>query len=166
MLSNDQFRTSIIRPVLAKLNLYSRDAEELLVATMAHESQGGTYLVQASGPALGVYQMEPYTHDSIWNHNLSSNPELARAILNGCRFLQKPEASELVWNLQYATMMARIYYRQVRDPLPAFDDIDGIWNYYKEYWNTTSGSAKKDDFLANYNRFIGKQASKKSAVAV
>jgi hypothetical protein len=61
MFNITQFRELLIRPVLDSLQMYSKDAEELLVFTCAAESNGGTYLHQVKGPALGIYQCEPST---------------------------------------------------------------------------------------------------------
>lgn len=65
MLDCSQFRALIIEPVLSKLQLYSKDAEELLVFTCAAESLGGTLLHQIQGPAVGIFQMEPNTYTDI-----------------------------------------------------------------------------------------------------
>ena len=68
MFLHNQLRELIITPALSKLQLYSKDAEELLIFTCAVESDGGTYLKQIKGPALGIYQMEPRTYNDIWQN--------------------------------------------------------------------------------------------------
>ncbi len=143
--------------------MYSESAEEIIIATLAQETLGGCFVRQVKGPALGIYQMEPVTYDSLWAHYISQDENLARRILNGCQYLQRPPAEHLVHNLKLATMMTRIYYRQVRDPLPAKDDIEGIWNYYKIFYNTTLGSATKDQFMKNYVKFVGIDLSRSKA---
>ena len=61
-----QFRNLIIEPTLEAIGMNSTSAVELLLGTMATESWAGTYIKQIkNGPALGVYQMEPATHDDI-----------------------------------------------------------------------------------------------------
>ena len=68
MIDHKQFRELIIRPSLMPLDLYSEDAEELLIGICAHESKGGTYLMQKDGgPAAGFFQMEPETYTDLWN---------------------------------------------------------------------------------------------------
>ncbi len=135
--------------------MYSEDAEELIVATLSQESLGGCYVRQVKGPALGVYQMEPATYDSLWAHYISQDDQLARRILNSCQYLQRPTSEHLVWNLKLATMMTRIFYRQIHEALPAKGDIEGIWNYYKRFYNTVKGAATRDQFMANYAKFTG-----------
>lgn len=63
-------RDLIIRPTLVEMGHYSPAAEALLLGTAAHESHGGRYLSQIRGPARGIYQMEPATHDDLWRHYL------------------------------------------------------------------------------------------------
>ena len=45
MFDCSQFRSLIIEPVLSKMQVYSKDAEEILVFTCAAESLGGHYLI-------------------------------------------------------------------------------------------------------------------------
>ena len=155
MFQCQQFRTTILQPALNLIGLYSPDAEELLVATMAQETLGGTYLTQVNGPALGIYQMEKENYDKLWQVNISQDPALARLILNGCQYIQRPPAEHMVWNLYLATMMARVYYHKINKPLPKANSLQDIWLYYKEWWNSSKGAATQDEFYANYHRFIG-----------
>ena len=54
----------MIQFVLMKYDLYSRNAEELLMLTAACESNLGHYFKQlGGGPALGIFQVEPATYD-------------------------------------------------------------------------------------------------------
>jgi len=54
----------MIQFVLKNYDLYSRDAEELLMLTAACESNLGHYFKQlGNGPALGIFQVEPATYD-------------------------------------------------------------------------------------------------------
>ena len=152
-----QFRECIVRPTLQELQLYSPEAEELLIMTMAHESKGGTYFKQMSGPALGVYQMEPRTYDDIWAHYIANNPKLMVLMLNACQYLQKPPATHLLWNLKLSTMMARVYYVRIREVIPEADNLTGLSEYAKKYWNTSMGKATPEDYLIAYNKYMGKK---------
>ena len=165
MFDNMQFRLILLRPSLVAINLYSEDAEELLIATMANETLGGTFLSQVNGPALGVYQMEPQTYDDLWRHFIANDVPLMKNILNACQYIQIPPSQHLLWNLRLATIMARVYYLRARTPLPSKDDLDAIWKYYKDYWNTSKGSAVQDVFIKSYNRFIGKKETSSAQVA-
>ncbi|MES2356254.1 MAG: hypothetical protein V4568_17985 [Pseudomonadota bacterium] len=158
MLNNNQFRSHIIKPSLLPLDLWSPEAENLLVMTMAHESLGGTYLAQVGGPALGIYQMEPATHNDIWATNLRGANDmykvLASKIMLSCNFLKQPYSEEMVSNLKYATIMARIFYLRCPESIPS--DISALGAYCKKYWNTSKGKATAAEYQTDYNRFISK----------
>lgn len=160
MFKSEQLRTCIIQPSLTAMGEYSPDIEEMLVAICAQESCGGTYLKQMHGTALGIYQMEPGTHDSIWRHNLTNwegiqplcNP-IGLKILKACKYLAMPSADTMIYNLWYATLMARAFWLDVHEPIPHKDDLASIWLQYKKYWNTPAGEATKEEFFNNYHRF-------------
>jgi len=61
----------LIKRTLTPLNLYSADAEELLMATCAQESLLGKYRHQVNGPAIGIFQDEPGDFNDLWAHYLS-----------------------------------------------------------------------------------------------
>ena len=162
MFNSQQLREYIIRPALQAIHMYSEGAEELLIATCAQESLGGTYLHQSKGCALGIFQMEPATHDDIWNRfcmqegkegkELSS---LGYQVLKGCRFVTPVPADVMVHNLFYATMMARLFWLRSSEVVLNTKDINNLWFPYKKYWNTEHGAATKVEFLTNYHRFTG-----------
>jgi hypothetical protein len=154
MIDCSQFRSLIIEPVLSKLQLYSKEAEEILVFTCATESLGGRYLAQIKGPALGVYQMEPKTYTDIWINYIRARNKLATlmAIHLGCNKI--PETSRLVYDLHFATAMARIHYLRCFGNLPKADDVEGMWEYYKKNYNTEKGKAKKEESIKKYQDYI------------
>ena len=159
MIDQNQFRKYLIQAPLNEVGIYSRDAEELLIATAAQESVLGTYLHQESGPACGIYQMEPNTHDSLWNHFLITTHNtgqeittLGYHILKTCNYTLRPDASFMTHNLWYASLMARVFYMDIEDPLPHHDDYESIWTYYKTYWNTKFGKATRAEFFANLKK--------------
>lgn len=154
-----QFRELIIRPSLKAINLYSVDAEELLIATMAQETLGGQYIKQLKGPALGIYQMEPSTYNDIWSQHINNNGNLTlrSEIISYCNFHLQPAADEMISNLKLSTIMARIFYSRITIALPDHTIIDDIWAYYKKHWNTEDGDAKKYDFIRNYQLYLGKE---------
>lgn len=161
MLNLSQLREDIIQPSLQMLRIYSVNAEELLVGICAHESKGGTYVKQLSGPALGLYQMEPFTHDSIWNQFINANTGLSRSLLTFLRANNKPAPNEMVYNLFYATMMARIFFMRFKETIP--DSIEGQAAYWKKYYNTVKGKGTVEDYLKDYETFTVTPKKRKSA---
>lgn len=156
MLNCSQLRSLIIEPVLSKLQVYSKDAEEVLVFTCAAESEGGTFLHQIKGQALGIYQMEPNTYSDIWVNYIRARNQLATlmALHFGCNKI--PEVSRLIYDLHFATAMTRIHYLRVKPVLPDAKDIDAIWEYYKKHYNTDKGKAKKDECIKRYHDLVSR----------
>lgn len=145
----EHLRKYIIEPTLKKLGLYSRDAEELLIATAAHESHLGEYLHQKVGPALGIYQMEPSTHEDIFRNYLYYRKSLLVQIINIATY-----AEDLMGNLYYATAMARIHYLRVPEKLPRYNDLEEISSYWKIYYNTSKGKGTIMQFIKDYRQYV------------
>ena len=155
-----QLRLNVIRPVLHDLRLWSQSAENLLLGTAAQESLFGYYLVQRRGPALSIFQIEPATHNDLWERFIPSRSQALRAAvkgLAGARWagLRYPPAQEMVVNLAYATALARLHYLRVPAALPDADDVAGLARYYKRFFNTPLGRATEAQFVSNYRRFVG-----------
>ena len=149
------FRNTIIKPVLTKMALGGDAAEELLLGTAVQESMNFKYRKQiGGGPAVGYYQMEPATHDDIWNNFLKYRKKLAN---DASSFLVSPTAnkhSELESNDKYATAMARIHYLRVSAPLPAKGDLVGQANYWKMYYNTPLGKGLPAEYVHKWNLYV------------
>ena len=141
------FRNYVLRPTLEQIKLWSNAAEMLLLGTALVESQNMHYLHQlAGGPALGVYQIEPRTHDDIWDNYLKYRKELRRDVLAYLAPVPEPK-EQLITNLAYATVMARIFYLRVPAPLPVATDYRGLANYWKQHYNTELGAGIPDKFV-------------------
>jgi hypothetical protein len=146
----------LIQSTLKPTGLYSIQAEELLLATCAQESLLGTYRHQVGGPALGIFQMEPADHDDIWKNFLAYKPglaidgkQLAGAFVGGT-----PNAALLETNDPYAIFMCRVHYSRCPRPLPLYNDLNGLWMYYKVNYNSLLGAAKQEDFIRNYQALV------------
>ncbi len=147
-------REWIIRPALMHLSLWSAAAENLLMGTAAQESLLGRYLVQrGGGPALGIFQMEPATHDDCWENYLVHRGDLAARVLK-ITVAHRSRREQLVWNLYYATAMCRIQYHRFKEPLPDATDIGGLAAYWKKYWNTEHGKGTAEEFVRNYTAMV------------
>jgi hypothetical protein len=157
MVSSKQLRELVIQPALHSIGLWSQQAENLLVMVAAHESNGGDYVAQINGPAVGIYQMEPAAYNALWSRVLRGNIDkyviLGSKILFACHFLAKPDATEMIWNMKYASMMARAFFLPNREPIPT--DIEELSRYAKKYWNTEAGKATPEKYLGAYYRMEG-----------
>lgn len=143
-----QLYTHVIMPALVALgHRYATDqAAQLLLATAAQESHCGEYIHQIGGPALGIYQMEPATHDDLWLNYISYRP----AVMAEGQALD----ARLIYDLRYATQCARLQYYRFPDPLPAVNDVGGMWSLYKKRWNTPLGAATREQFVSNWARYV------------
>jgi hypothetical protein len=118
-------------------------AINLLAGTMLVESHG-VYIEQVGGgPAIGICQMEPATHDDCYNTflNYTPNADLLRAVQS---FIMPSNVlsrlDQMHGNLYYAFAMARVKYIRVPMDLPAAEDALGLANYHKAFYNTANGA--------------------------
>lgn len=148
------FLVSVIRPTLIKLGLHSPAAEQLLLATAIQESHL-VYRKQISGPALSYFQIEPKTHNDMWDNFLKFRPQLSSKVV---QLMTKPNADkikELEKNDAYAAAMARIRYLRVPAPMPPANDIKKMAAYWKRYYNTPLGKGKESEFIGNWKKYSG-----------
>ncbi len=147
-ISPQDLRQLVIRPTLIYLGLDGTAAEELMLGTAAQESRCGANLAQIGGPALGVWQIEPATHDDIWANFLTFRPQLANKI-STLLFTGLPKQVQLVGNLYYACSMARVQYFRSATPLPAAGDLEGQAAFYKLAYNTPAGARSVEQYMRN-----------------
>src|SRR3990167_2960567 len=144
-----QFRELVIRESLVRVQLWSPEAEELLMLTAAQESQLGTYIKQLNGPDLGVYQIEPLTHTDIWRY-VNTQPHLRIKL----PWPYQQDSSRLIVDLEYATVMARLKYLMVPAKIPPADQVSQLAAYWKKWYNTPMGAGRVSDAVINYHRYV------------
>lgn len=155
MLDISQFRRAIIRPALETIELYSLAAEELMLGTALQES-GLRYLEQlGGGPALGLWQMEPETHDDIHDNYLVYRPELLQRLMLLTNLAIPLALTAQLW---YAAAMCRIHYYRSPDPLPAAGDLPAQAAYWKRIYNTEQGRGTKAEYVANWRKYMDMEA--------
>jgi len=159
-LSCQQLRLHVVRPTLTALGLWSEAAENLVLGTAAHESGGFRWIDQVTGPndeilgpAYGLYQIEPATHDDLWKNFLSFRGPLAS---RARKFLaeEPSDVRQLATNLAYATAICRLLYYRRPEPLPAADDLPALGAYYKAHYNTPLGKGTAAEWIENYRRYV------------
>jgi hypothetical protein len=150
MIDASQLRLDVIRPVLTATGLWSQAAENLVLGTAAQDSACGKFVVQLKGgPARGIFQMEPDTLDDIYDNYLSYRDDL-RGSIDAWLIGAIDKAENLTVNLAYAALMERR-----AEPLPKADDVHGMAAYWKRYYNTVHGKGTRQEFVENYERYIG-----------
>jgi hypothetical protein len=120
--------------------LHSDHCVELLAMIAAHESLGGKYRKQIGGPALGLFQIEPVTHNSVWDNSDSIR---ARAK----RYGVTEDVSKLESDDRYSIWVARHYLAMDKNPLPKTPEAMAA--YCKSYWNRT-GKATPEKYLNDW----------------
>ncbi len=149
-----QLHDFIIKPTLKYMggNYYSKESAFLLLCTAAIESNCGEYIKQINGPALGIWQMEPATHNDIWDHSdafdcnvfIDKMTSLQSSVLDG--------DDNLALLPMYACAMARLKYSMTPEALPeytgnhsvdskSFYDYYAKYEYYKRVYNTELGAS-------------------------
>jgi len=150
MINIPQFIKYVIRPTVDHLDLGGRGAEELLLGTALQESRL-TYLHQlGTGPAVGLFQMEPATHDDIWGNYLAYQPELVTKIRDITGTMPGKSHDEMHGNMYYAAAMTRVHYRRVPAALPEAGDLTAQADYWKQYYNTYLGAGTVEEYIENY----------------
>ncbi len=147
-----EFLTTVIRPTLIEIGLHSTAAEQLLLGTAMQESDLVHRRQMGNGPARSFFQMEPATHNDIWQNFLKFKKELADKITNLLTSPIADKIEELENNDRYACAMARVHYLRVPEALPAADDIEAIANYWKNHYNTLLGAGTAAQFIAKWRK--------------
>ena len=147
-----QLHDHIIKPTLQYMggNYDSKDARFLLLCTAAIESKCGYYIKQIGGPALGIWQMEPATHDDIWVNcdALHDSDFSVEVSCLGLHMNNELADSDLIDSPKYACAMARLKYSMDKEPLPDRHDIKAVYDYYKRIYNTPAGASTYEKFCS------------------
>ena len=138
-LDDKQLRQMVIKPALEKLGLWSTAAEELVLGTAIVESSLIYLRQHGDGPALGLWQVEPRTHDDLYTNYLSYRQEVGSRLMD----LRAPALSMgkcLTTNLMYGAAVCRLCYYRQPEALPEAGDIEGQAAFWKQHYNTPLGA--------------------------
>ena len=104
-----QLRELVIRPALMEIELWSEAAEELVLGTAIVESRLSFIKQLGSGPALGLWQIEPDTHRDVYRNFL----EYREGVYDQVMSLSAPGQTfeeNLTSNMQYGAAICRLCY--------------------------------------------------------
>lgn len=149
-----QLKEIIIVPTLSALGLNSPSAVNLLLGTAAQESHLGRYLRQLHGSALGLYQIEPRTFESVWSRRIETSYAMKARLRLMLGYEGKPDVIRLASDLMLSTAICRLYYATFEEPLPDENDVQALAEYWKKYWNTSLGKGRPEQFVENYHRYV------------
>ena len=151
MLDKQEVKALVTKATKA-IDLYSPEVVELLMGTCAQESTMGKYRKQlGDGPALGIFQMEPFTYNDCLDNFLKYKPDLLAKILKVSGLNQFPDAEEMLNNDLFAACMCRVRYLRAPGAIPK--TLEGQANYWKQHYNTRLGKGTVDEYLKNWKRF-------------
>lgn len=153
MIDQKQLRKYIVAAALHDLGLWSREAEDLIMGTIAVESSGGAYLRQRNdGPALGICQIEPATHNDIAYRYLVARPDLHAKALRAAHVINLT-TDHLVGNLRYSVTLCRLKYYMCPGAIPK--SLEGQADYWKKYYNTLKGAGTVRKYIEAYQAIVG-----------
>lgn len=135
-----ELKKIVIKTTL-EMERHKPEMVELLCMIAAHESGLGKYRRQVNGPALSLFQIEPITHNSIWDH-CDSIEMLAKKL--GI----KRNVELLATDDRYAVFVARCYLLMDKNPLPK--TVCEMGEYAKTYWNSEGGKASPEAYIDAY----------------
>ena len=155
-----QLHDFIIKPTLEYMggNYNTVESRFLLLCTAAIESNCGHFIKQVNGPALGIWQIEPDTHDDILdNCDALKGDIFSRRI----RALMVSPLNSIDHDLQvspmYACAMARLKYAMDPKALPKYTgkqefDLPAFYEVYKRVYNTANGASTFDKWCSAINK--------------
>lgn len=166
-MDSKQFKTQVVIPSIVDLSqvlpgCVSGSAINLLLGTVAQESDMGEFIIQINNEmkekdkAVGVYQMERPTHKDIWENFIYFRPPLHNfmILLLPMKYSGVPNSDQLMYDMRYATMMARIHYWRVEAALPEQNDVDGMSHYWKDHFNTEDGKGTPEQYVNAWNKYV------------
>lgn len=142
----------LITKVLTTLGYNTPQFVNLLLGTMAQESDMGKYETQGGGgPARGVYQCENATFQDINTNFLSYHTALNTTIQTYAPPNPIGTADDLVNNHEYACAYASCSFIRHHVPAVTVDptDISTMYFLYKKYYNGP-GAATQSQFTNNW----------------
>ncbi|GBQ20474.1 hypothetical protein AA12717_0584 [Gluconacetobacter sacchari DSM 12717] len=134
----------VVAPVLDRLGLGGPAAVNLLTGTALVESRAARLVQGGGGPALGVWQMEPATHDALWRMLDGAAHADLQTRVRRMTCSDIPRARQLIGNLRYGCAMARVKYVFDPAPLPDEKDTEGLCAYWKRVYNSALGAGRVD----------------------
>lgn len=150
MINPDQMK-GLIKRVLQKIDLYSSEAAEFIYNIGLVESKY-IYIQQISGPAVGVYQIEPWVGVDIIKNYLQYRPDLMKSVANACyldwSYFTAPKEKDweyiLTTNIAAQIVFCRLHLRRIPKRLPrTLEDQAKQW---KQYYNTAKGKGTPEKY--------------------
>jgi hypothetical protein len=137
MLKLSEMRELVVRPAIRHIGLWSKEAEELVMATAMMESR----FVHLS---TGLWNITKERYWVVYVEMLEGNNYLMTKTMD----YQLPNIDpidQLPGNHFLGAIICRLYYRMNDDPLPR--SVKGMADYWKEHYETFLGKKKSKEFM-------------------
>ena len=156
----------VVRPTLERMTMAGEAAEQLVMGTIAVESDMGHFVRQMGGPAVGIGQMEPATAADLLFRYLNRRDDTARRFQNAFSLINDTKISwnsvpinlilnKLTSDLAFSVALVRLRYWVVPEALPAAGDLRGLGRYWKAHYNTAQGAGTAMLFVRKYEQYCG-----------
>lgn len=163
-LDTEQTR-SLVRDVLKTLphphsssdNLWSQSSENLLLGTLAMESEFGTYLHSSNGN--GIANIERYAFHDMFDFMKASDNGwdlIHETIITNWVCDLSLSWDELQWNHALSIALCRVHYSRVKKNLPPADNVNALGSYYVFHYRSCQDDIPQHiaDFKNNYRKHI------------
>lgn len=160
MIPPRQWLKHVVRPTLEHLavvepGLGGLASEQLMLGTAIAESGLSALEQMGGGPALSMFQIEPSTFEDIYYRYLQkTGKETLQIAIKELQVSAFGPLAQLAGNRFFACGIARLKYWPVPEPLPNLDDIEGMGDYYKKWYNTTEGAGDAARWADLYRRYV------------
>lgn len=158
MLNVKQFKDLVLDPTLREAGMYSWTASDLLLGTAFAESKLKHLKQIGGGPALGLFQIEPSTFDDIYYRYLGRTDKKSLkhvvdmfTVREHAGFTMTRPFYQLITNLPFAILIARIRYLLVPAPIPK--TLEGQAAYWKKYYNTVEGAGTVEKYMKAWSKY-------------
>ena len=146
-LNASQLRELVIKPALSEIELWSPAAQELVLGTAIVESRLSFIKQLGSGPAFGLWQIEPDTHRDVYQNVLEYRESFYDQVMSLSAPGQTFEEN-LTSNMQYGAAICRLCCYRAPEALPDEGDLQGQAAYWKRYYNTPLGAGTEGKYIA------------------
>ncbi len=153
----DILSAKIVRPTLLAIDLYSQEAEHLVLATAMMERSLKTNKVDDTG----IFSICQSMHNDLWTNFLDYKSGIVRQLCNvtnlDLRKITLNERFKLVRdNDYYATAICRLIYFRVPKSIPLMSDKEALAMYWLTYFHSDKDAFANDVALLNeFKSFIG-----------
>ena len=117
----------------------------LMLGTLAHETLLGRINDTTLSVGMGLAQFDRIAYDDVML-NGTKHFAMVKETLGIDLKLTKYE--DLRYNPFLSIIFMRLKYKRVPEAIP--NDMEGIYIYYKKYYNSSEGKASKEAFMEHY----------------